>query len=78
MCQVNQNLFLEKRVDKHLLENITQYCSNCYRSLGIDDTIYLDAQNYNYICCECAHEKTQDLALQEPQAQEDLQEVSLF
>lgn len=72
MCQINDNLFLQSQVSSDVLQNITRYCSNCYKELELDDLIYLNQETYNYICNQCACEisqQHQELADQESEGE---------
>jgi hypothetical protein len=78
MCNINQNLFLESMADVHLLQNITKYCAKCYKELQLDEPVYLNEENYSYICSDCACEISQSLEQEEQNMGEEPQEVSLF
>lgn len=66
MCRINFDLFLENRVDNNVLQNITKYCSHCYRELLLDEQIYLNQQTYSYLCSDCACELSEALEEDEP------------
>lgn len=70
MCQVNENFFIGKLVDTDTLQNITKYCSNCYKELELDERVYLYQETYNYLCSNCACELSEELH-QELQEEEE-------
>ncbi len=76
MCQINENYFLGLKVDRHTLQNITKYCSECYSELELEQKIYLDQETYNYLCQSCACQKSEAIATEEI-VEEDMS-ASLF
>ena len=54
MSTINQELFLQQSANKNILENVTKYCSRCYKEFSEGDFIYYDLENIRYLCKECA------------------------
>ncbi len=54
MLNINSEFFIKESQTLKVLENITNYCSKCYKELTNKDELYLNTNNYEYICQECA------------------------
>jgi hypothetical protein len=54
MVQINSEIFIEQNNTKRVLNNITKYCSKCYKEFEDNEKIYLNTQTYEYICSLCA------------------------
>jgi len=78
MVDINLDFFIKESDNVRVLENITKYCSNCYKELSYDDEIYLYINNYEYICNECACCLTQELDTKEECEILECQDGTLF
>ena len=76
MCQINENYFLSSLVDTNTLQNITRYCSECYRELKLKEKIYLYQETYNYLCQQCACQKSEEIV--DVKREEEEEGASLF
>ena len=76
MCQINENYFLSSLVDTNTLQNITRYCSECYRELELEEKIYLYQETYSYLCKSCACQKSEEII--DIKTDEDDEGASLF
>ena len=72
--EINFDRFQEDVATFNILENVTRYCTKCYSEFVANSYIYLDLENYGYICTKCAKSLSQDL----PKDNEDLNYSSLF
>ena len=58
MVQINKEFFLEERAKKSILEQVSRYCSSCYKEFEIEEVIYYDIKECHYLCKECAKKRT--------------------
>jgi len=46
MLTVNKDVYLKQRADSKILNNVTKYCTECYKELQENKLIYFDIKNY--------------------------------
>jgi hypothetical protein len=78
MQQINPDFFIKENNPSKVLENITKYCSKCYKELTYKDTIYLNTNSYEYICNSCACCLSQEIDTNSECTITECQESSLF
>jgi len=61
MLTVNKDIYLEQRADSKILNNVTKYCTECYKELQENKLIYFDIKNYRYLCDLCACSISEEL-----------------
>ncbi len=61
MIQINSEFFILENNKNKILNNITKYCSKCYKEFSQNDEIFLNKNNYEYICKDCACCLTQEI-----------------
>ena len=54
MVPINFDMFILENNKQKVFNNITTYCSNCYKEFKEDEAIYLNTTTYEYICHSCA------------------------
>jgi len=54
MSAINKDIFLEENADKKILNNVTKYCTNCYKEFQENEFVYYDIENFRYLCQRCA------------------------
>ncbi len=54
MVMINEEIFIKEQNSKKILNNITKYCSKCYREISTKEDIYFNSLTYEYICSSCA------------------------
>ncbi len=75
---VNETIFLQTKIDEKILQNLSKYCSSCYKELQLNEIAFLDTQSYTIICYECACCKSQELEEENECDMQKCQEATLF
>jgi hypothetical protein len=53
MVQINLDIFIPESNRDRVINGVTKYCSKCYKEFSPDEEIYLNSNNYEYLCSSC-------------------------
>ena len=78
MVTINKDIFLEQNADDKILQNVTKFCSNCYKEFEKGEYIYYDVENFRYLCLECTCCISEEMQTQQECLLDECEEPTLF
>jgi len=76
--QIDKNLFIEEIANNQFLNNVTKYCSRCYKEFKFYENIYFNLDSLDYFCKDCAYNITQEIENEDECCLEYSEENTLF
>ena len=58
---MSSNCFVRQEATVEIIENVANFCSECYEEILESSTIFYDMQNFRYLCASCQAEIEQNL-----------------
>ncbi len=56
---MSRNCFVREQATSELISNVASFCSECYKKINENETVFYDMQNFRYLCEYC-QEKYQE------------------
>jgi len=58
---MSSNCFVRQEATLEIIENVTNFCSECYEDILEASTIFYDMQNFRYLCASCQDKINEDV-----------------
>jgi len=58
---MSSNCFVRQEATLEIIENVTNFCSECYDEILEASTIFYDMQNFRYLCASCQNRINESL-----------------